>query len=198
MLYLYDHAFEKKLRKVFPRVVYAPVDEFYQRYFLQENSTDSIELPALSLWRLSHEFNPYSARSHLNTPSMQNVKLPKSELQQIYSMQIPLNYQLDIWANNDIDRDDLFTELMYFLTAYPDISIVYEGREIAFPIHLEAADDVTDVTNFESNGDLYRISIPCRVPDARLFYYRDVKYCKYLDIDFSLDDKDHQKIEIGR
>lgn len=186
MLYLYDKAFEEKLRKVYPRVVYASVDKFYERYYLQKDNTASIELPAISLWRLSHEFNSINARSHMNTPSQAFIKsATDAELRQIYTMQIPLNYQIDIWATSDIDRDDLFTELMYFLTLYPNIDVEYQGHHYAFPIQIEPADDITDISNFESTGSLYRISIPCRIPDARLFYYKDVKYNKYIKINIS-------------
>ena len=193
MLYLYDHAFEQKLKKVFPRVVYAPIDKFYDRYLLGANNTDSIDLPAISLWRVGHEFNPYNARSHMNTPSIQRRKIPDTELQQIYSMQIPLDYQLDIWAKSDIDRDDLFTELMYFLTLYPNISIEYEGQHLAFPLHIEPADDITDISEFESTGDLYRISVPIRVPDARLFFYKNVKYNKHIQVSLEVGENDYKE-----
>lgn len=197
MLYLYDKALENKLRKVFPRVVYTPVEKFYDRYYLQENNTFSIQLPTISFWRISHEFNPYNARSHLNTPSVtQRANLSDAELRQIYTMQIPLNYQIDIWATSDIDRDDLFTELMYFLTLYPNVTIEYQGRQYTFPIHLEAADDVTDISNFSESGALYRISIPCRLPDARLFFYKDAKAVKQVDIALSGDGIPEDKINI--
>lgn len=197
MLYLYDHAFTNKLKKVYPRVVYAPVDEFYTRYLeVEDNKKAAIKLPAISLWRLSHEFNSYNARSHMNTPSIQRRRYSKEEYRQIYSMQIPLNYQIDIWASTDIDRDDMFTELMYFLTLYPNISIEYQGENLAFPISLESSDDVTDIAQFESTGPLYRISIPCRINDARLFFYKDIKYNKHIQIDFSGEGIDHDMIDI--
>lgn len=134
----------------------------------------------------------------MNTPSIQRRRLQKTELQQIYSMQIPLDYQLDIWAKTDIDRDDLFTELMYFLTLYPDVSIEYEGQHLAFPIHIEPADDITEISEFESTGDLYRISIPIRVPDARLFFYKDVKYNKHLKLSLGImNDQFQEEININ-
>lgn len=129
----------------------------------------------------------------MNTPSIQKYRLNTTDLRQIYSMQIPLEYQLDIWAKSDIDRDDLFTELMYFLTLYPNISIEYEGQSLAFPLHIEPADDVTDISEFESTGNLYRISIPIRVPDARLFFYKDVKYNKYINITLNVGNNDYQE-----
>lgn len=199
MLYLYDKAFEKKLKKVFPRVVYASVDAFYDRYYLENNNTMSIELPAISLWRLSHEFNPNNARSNMNTPSAYTFKRPnlsESQVRQIYTMQIPLNYQIDLWASSDIDRDDLFTELMYFLTLYPNVTIEYEGNQYSFPIHIEPADDVTDIANFTSVGNLYRMSIPCKIPDARLFFYKDVNCARYINISISGDGIPDQNFDV--
>lgn len=190
---MYDKALENKLKNLYPRVIYAPVDLFYSRYLeTNNNEQDSqTKLPALSLWRISHEFDVYSARSRMNTPSVQMRRgvhgLSDGDLRQIFTMRISLQYQLDIWAGSDIERDDLFTELMYALTLYPNISINYQGRNYAFSLMLEPADDITDIAQYESQGTLYRISIPIRLPEARLFFYKDVKELRHINIDFSVE-----------
>ena len=203
MLYLYDKAMKDKLSAFYPRVVYAPVDKFYQEYLTNnDNEKESqTKLPALSIWRISHEFNSFSARSNMNTPSLQTKMFHnntnKTDIHEIFSMEIPLTYQLDIWAATDIDRDDMFTELMYALTLYPYITIQYQGVSILFSIMIENADDLTDIANFESTNDLYRMSIPLRVPDARLFFYKNAEECKHIKIDLSVaGDKNHDIIDI--
>lgn len=192
MLYLYDRAVVKKLQNLYPRVIYAPVNQVYQRY-LGANQNQLIQFPALSVWRVNQTFNPFNARSQLNTPSMRNRVPGRDQLEAIYSMQIPLTYQLDIWTKTDIDRDDMFTELMYALTLYPDIVIVYRGERISFPLIIESADDTTQINDFENIGDLFRMSISLTIESARLFFYQDTaKLAKYINtqITTKIDDMD--------
>lgn len=173
MLYLYDKALTEKLRKFYPRVVYSPVNTFYTRYLEDVNNVKGrIQLPALSIWRISQEFNPYNARGNLNTPVFTKHRPNHDNLEYIYSMQMPLKYQLDIWASTDIDRDDMLQELLYALTLYPDLVINYRGQLISFPVIIESVDNTTEIDEFESTGDLYRYSIELSLDSARLLYYQ--------------------------
>lgn len=184
MLYLYDKAMENKLKDVFENTTYAPVDKFYERHLLA-NSNQPVKLPALSIWRVSHEFKPGNARTQVSIPNFSMIHPDEDYAKRnIYSMQISLSYHLDIWASTDIDRDDMMQELLYFLTLYPDIFIEYQGQKFEFPIIIEPPDDVTDIANFGSTGDLYRVTIPLQVPDARLMFYQDTKTCKFIDISY--------------
>lgn len=196
MIYQYDKAIENKFKKVFDRVVYAPTDKFYERYLLSENNKDDVKLPALSIWRTSHEFYPNNARTQLNVSNMRIPNMDTYMSRHIYSMQIKLNYQLDIWAGSDIDRDDMLSEILFFLVTYPNIYIEYEGQNFAFPIQIEPPDDVTDISEFDSNGDLYRISIPLIIPDARLMFYKDVKMCKHIDLKYYSNEEEVAHTEI--
>lgn len=195
MIYLYDKALENKFKSIFDRVVYASVDKFYDRYLIGTDNKEPIKLPALSLWRTSHEFNPYNARTQLTVPNHRMIK-DEAMLRQIYSMQIKLTYQLDIWAASDIDRDDMMKEILYFLVSYPDIWIEYEGQKFMFPVQVEAPDDITDIAQFDSSGDLYRITIPLEVPDARLLFYQDARMCKYIDLSYYVDGQKDSTSEI--
>lgn len=190
MLYLYDKALTDKLRKFYPRVVYAPVDVFYLRYLEDVNhKKGEVKLPAISIWRVSQEFNPYNARSLLNTPANLIKRQDKDTLEAIYSMQVPLTYQMDIWASTDIDRDDMFQELMYALTLYPDVVINYRGQRIAFPLQIETPDDVTEINEFESTGELYRYSVPMTINSARLFFYQETgKVTRFINTDLGNSD----------
>lgn len=196
MIYQYDKAIENKFKKVFDRVVYAPTDKFYERYLLSENNKDNVKLPALSIWRTSHEFYPNNARTQLNVSNMRIPNMDTYMSRHIYSMQIKLNYQLDIWAGSDIDRDDMLSEILFFLVTYPNIYIEYEGQNFAFPIQIEPPDDVTDISEFDSNGDLYRISIPLIIPDARLMFYKDAKMCKHIDLTYYSNEEEVAHTEI--
>jgi hypothetical protein len=196
MIYLYDKAMENKLKKVFPNTVYAPTDKFYERYLLKDKN-DNVKLPALSIWRTSHEFIPHNAKTQL---SIANFGIRHDEeylVRNIYSMQIILRYQLDIWAGTDIDRDDLMKEILFFLVSYPNIFIQYQGQKFEFPIQIEPPDDITEIAEFESNGDLYRISIPLVVPDARLLFYQDARTCKYIDLSYYINNDLDSKSRIG-
>lgn len=173
MFYLYDKALTDKLRRFYSRTVYSPVDTFYTRYLEGvDNIKGKIQLPALSIWRVGQEFQPFNARSNLNTPAMIKHRPGQDVLEYTYSMQVPLRYQLDIWASTDIDRDDMLQELLYVLTLYPDIVIKYRGQLISFPLQIESVDDTTDIVSFESSGELYRYSLFLNLNSARLFYYQ--------------------------
>lgn len=193
MIYLYDKALVSKFEKVFDkeRVIYAPVDKFYERYEMGVEGRDisPVKLPAISIWRTSHEFKPYTAPTQLRIPNFRK-KLESDPLlaRQIYSMEIHLEYQLDIWASSDIDRDDMMKEILYFLVMYPDIYIEYQGEKFTFPVYIQPPDDTTDIANFDSTGDLYRITIPLSIPDARLLFYQDAKLAKYIKVDYYVND----------
>ena len=197
MLYLYDKALENKLKKVFDNTVYAPVNKFYERYLLK-NGNDPVQLPALSIWRMpQYEFNMGNARTQLSISNLAIKHRPELYVKNIYSIPVSLNYQLDIWAGTDIDRDDLLKELLYFLILYPDIYIEYEGQKFEFPTIVGSPDDITDISGFEVTGDLYRISIPLEVPDARLLFNQDTKLCKYIDISYYVNDIFDSRDRIG-
>lgn len=198
MLYKYDKALENKFKKVFDPVVYAPVDKFYERYLLG-NGNNKVELPAISLWRISHQVNPYDARTQLRVSNDRRLLEDLNFARQVFSMEVQLNYQLDIWAGSDIDRDDLMKELLYFITIYPNIYIDYEGFRYEFPVlMLQPPDDVTDISDFESTGDVYRVSIPLTVPDARLFFYQDVRTARFIKYSLYVDDEKVLENEEGR
>lgn len=198
MIYLYDKAMENKLKKVFPNTVYAPVDKFYERYLIGNQNSGPIKLPALSIWRTSHEFFPFNARTQVSVPNFKIRHDDEFRVRNIFSMQIVLRYELDIWAATDIDRDDLMKELLFFLVSYPNIFIEYQGQKFEFPIQVEAPSDTTEIAEFDSNGDLYRISMPLVVNDARLLFYQDAKTCKYIDLSYYTNDDLSATSEIGK
>lgn len=182
MLYQYDKALVSKFEKVMPgRVVYASVDKFYERYLLG-NDNQTIVLPALSIWRSSMVLDKSSLPSHMR---IGNVRYPVPNTlnaEQLYSAKIELSYQMDIWTANDIDRDDMLKEMLYFLTLYPYIAIDYKDHKFTFPIILGDITDASDISSFENTGDIYRLTIPLQIPDARVLYYDDIKMLKYIDL----------------
>lgn len=194
MMYLYDKSLELKLKRVFDRVVYSPIDTFYERYLISNKNQDPVQLPALSLWRTSYEFDPYSARSQLATSNFRIAKNDKYLATHIYSMKVQLNYQLDIWAATDVDRDDLLQEILFFLTVYPNVVIEYQGEKFSVPILIEPPRDTTDIANFDRTGDFYRVTIPLQLPDARLLFYQDAKTCRFIDVSVFVDGQlDHKQ-----
>lgn len=188
MLYKYDRALVDKFKKVFDPVIYSPVDKFYERYLLS-NDNSQIQLPALSVWRTSHQVSPFDARTQLRVPNDRKLLDDPNYARQVFTMKVQLNYQLDVWAGSDIDRDDLMKELLYFITIHPNISIEYENFKYEFPVlMLQPPDDTTDISDFESTGDIYRVSIPLTIPDARLFFYQDVKTARFVKYSMYVDD----------
>lgn len=189
MLYKYDKALTDKFKKVFNPVVYAPVDKFYERYLLKENNSQ-VKLPAISLWRTSHEMDVNNMRTQMRIPNDRRLLEDKNYARSVFTMQVQLNYQLDIWAGSDIDRDDLLKELLYFIVLYPNISFEYEEFKYEFPVlMLQPPDDITDISDFESTGDLYRVSIPLTIPDARLFFYQDTRTARFIDYSMYVEDE---------
>lgn len=184
MLYLYDKAITKKFETVMPgKVVYAAVDKFYERYLLA-NDNKGIVLPALSLWRNSLVLDKSSMPTQLRVG---NIRYPNQErllAEQLYSTKVELSYQMDIWTANDIDRDDMLKEILYFLTLYPYIAIEYREHKFTFPILIGDITDSTDISSFENTGDIYRLTIPLQVPDARILYFDDVKLLKHIQLQY--------------
>lgn len=187
MLYLYDKALTNKFETVMPgKVIYASVDKFYERY-LYANDNKGIVLPALSIWRSSLVLDKGSIPTQLRVG---NIRYPNKETllaEQLYSAKVELTYQLDIWTANDIDRDDMLKEMLYFLTLYPYIAIEYKGHKFTYPVLIGDITDSTDITGFESSGDIYRLTIPLQVPDARILYFDDIKLLKYIKIDYLIN-----------
>lgn len=189
MLYLYDRALVNKFAQVMPgKVIYSPVDTFYERYLLA-NDNSGLVLPALSVWRTGINIDKGTLPSHLR---IGNVKFPNPQTftaEQFYSCRAEMSYQLDAWTANDTDRDDLLKELLYFLTLYPYVAIEYRGHKFTFPITLGDATDSSDISSFENTGDIYRLTIPLQIPDARILYYDDIKLLKFIDLTFLADDQ---------
>ena len=182
MLYQYDKALVSKFEKVMPgKVVYSSVDKFYERYLLG-NDNKGLVLPALSIWRMSMALDKSSLPTHMR---IGNVRFPdpeKLQAEQFFSARIELSYQLDIWTANDIDRDDMLKEVLYFLTLYPYIAIEYRGQKFTFPVLIGDITDSSDISSFENTGDIYRLTVPLQVPDARLMYYDSIDMLKYIDL----------------
>ena len=187
MLYLYDKALVEKFSKVMPgKVVYASVDRFYERYLLS-NDNKGLVLPALSVWRSSLVLDKSSLPTQLRVG---NARFPNQQTflaEQLYSAKIELSYQMDIWTASDTDRDDMLKEILYFLTLYPYIAIDYRGHRFTYPIVIGDITDASDISSFENTGDIYRLTIPLQVPDARIMYYDDIKLLKYIDLKFVAD-----------
>lgn len=196
MLYEYDKSLISKIKKVFDpdRVVYAPVDKFYDRY-LMHNKNKSIDLPAISIWRTNMEFDPFTPFTQSRVANFRMDTTDELVARQIYSMKVQLTYNLDIWASTDVDRDDLLKELLFFFIRYPNISITYQDQNFAFPVHVDPPEDTTDISNFENNGDLYRITMPLLIKDARFLFYDDVDKMKYVNLQFyTNNDLDSNKL----
>ena len=168
------------------KVVYSSVDKFYERYLLG-NDNNTIVLPALSIWRSSMVLDKTTLPTHLRIGNVRYPNRVNFSAEQLYSSHVELSYQLETWTANDIDRDDLLKEIIYFLTLYPYISITYREHNFTYPIVIGDVVDSTDISSFENNGDLYRLTIPLQVPDARLLYYDDVKTLKHIDVSLICD-----------
>ena len=192
MLYLYDKALKEKFESVMPgKVIYAPVDKFYERYLLS-NDNHKLELPALSIWRSSFTIDKSTIPSHLR---IGNTRYPNNQnftAEQFFSVRVEMSFQLDIWTSTDIDRDVLLQEILYFLTLYPYVSISYRDKKFTFPITIGDVSDSTDISSFENTGDIYRLTLPIQIPDARLFYFEEVKTMKYIDLKLYCDDTEEK------
>lgn len=187
MLYLYDKAITEKFTTVMPgKVIYASVDKFYERYLLA-NDNKGLVLPALSIWRSSLVLDKGSIPTQLRVGNIRYPNQEKFLAEQLYSAKIELSYQLDVWTANDIDRDDMLKEILYFLTLYPYISIEYKEHKFTYPIFIGDITDSTDIAGFENTGDIYRLTIPLQVPDARILYFDDVKLLKHINVTYLIE-----------
>ena len=187
MLYLYDRALVDKFSAVMPgKVIYSSVDQFYERYLLATDNHGMV-LPALSIWRTGMTLDKSTLPSHLRIGNVRYPDIPSLTAEQLYSCRVEMSYQLDTWTANDTDRDDLLKELLYFLTLYPYIAIEYRGHKFTFPIIIGDITDSSEISNFENTGDIYRLTIPLQVQDARILYYDDIRLLKFIDLKFLAD-----------
>ena len=170
MLYEYDKALERKFLQVYNNVVYAPVNRFYERYLLNHDNKTEVKLPAISIWRTNYEFDTVGAIAPLTIPKSIYRGYRYDEVNKLYSIPVRLTYQIDLWASSDIERDDLLKEVMYYLLLDPEIYVKYDNLVRQFAIQLDDPEDTTDISNFDAEGDMFRVTIPLRIPDAQLLF----------------------------
>jgi hypothetical protein len=192
MLYFYDKALTDKFINVFDesRVIYTPVDQFYDRYFQTQQdisgatTVKKLQLPAISIWRINQEIDWFSSKSQLRIPNIKQRYKKLLKESRTSSIKCELTYQIDIWANTDIDRDDMFAELAYFISLYPNIRICFgKGIELLYPCYFTELDNTTDIASFESVNKLYRYTLNLIIPDARLLYVDGMPINKAIKVD---------------
>lgn len=189
MIYEYDRSLVSKFEKVMPgRVIYAPADKFYERYLLADNN-DKVKLPALSVWREQIGLDKTGSLTPLR---IQNVRYPDNEkftAEQVFSIPLSIDYKLEMWTATDTDRDDLLKEMLYFLNLYPYLEMSYRNHKFTFPIVIGDVTDSSDISSFENTGDIYRMTVPLQVPDARILYFSNIDTLKHIDLSFFVNNQ---------
>lgn len=202
MFYLYDKAVENKIKSIFNNTVYSPVNQFLTRYNKAISENTSVSLPALSIWRTTFDPNIYTNRTTLTVPNYTVRNKTNLTAKNIYSIDMNLRYQLDIWANRDIDRDNLLCELLYYFSLKPNITFDYyedynietgapQGKFIqsfSFAMILEKPDIPDEIDNFDNTGDLFRATLNFHIDSARMLFNKDIKLAKYLTYDVEVKD----------
>lgn len=200
-LYLYDEAFNKYLLDAmsFANIVNADESEsFNVSADKHENIDTEIQLPMISFWRVSNPLNSigignFSERLYGRTMSKNLVDFESINYR---SIPIDLNYQLTIWSDSRHQVDDIFRELiMYISTDNPVLSLYLpdiepeflEDEYLDFNLRLLDVDTTIDTSKFVNQGRIYKQHLIITVDEARLFFARTAKLVKNNPVNVELD-----------
>lgn len=189
MVYLYDDAIVKDLRKRISdeRVTITPYDNLMNSLGKSEN--DKIELPIISIartgWSLS-ESRPHPMKfigelSRIDEGEVNNEK----KIVNVYAMPIRIDYLLDVWTKRRLDNDNIMRELLFYYSIHPTLQVKipyglddYKNFNIMFGTDIEDNSNIPEHVNI---GEYIRQTISFYVDDAYL-WRSDYHGATYIDI----------------
>jgi hypothetical protein len=167
---LYGEALKDLLKSVFNGdVILEPVDTAFQ-YAIKQTGGD-LKFPFISLYpnesivldRKNNAMPSYSEGMQFQNPmnvydddgSLKgtNKRLAKNAK----FLYIIIGYQIDVWATNLFDCEQVVQELLFWLYHNQQIDIEYQGVKLSFSF--DVGDEVvnnSDLVSYENTGKIYR------------------------------------------
>ena len=188
-LYNYDEALLKYLRDAlsFSNIYNASDTKAFST--VADNSNEvKVNLPLITVWRVSNNLENVDGIGGFGL--RHRGKFIKSDFTDTKgirwrSLPVVLSYQITIWSSTRRELDDIFRELiMYLTTDNPHIEVQLEGMEgpEKFVIKVTDTDTTTDLDSFDEKGRLYSQAILLDIPEAQLIFSREVPLVKDIDI----------------
>lgn len=154
-----------------------------------------IEVPMISFWRTANPLTidgggPFGLRHR------GRIIGGTEEISHRWrALPITISYQITIWSDRRKEVDDIFRELiMYLTTDNPMIEVQFDGRDEPekFVLEVTDTDDGTDIESFDDRGRLYMTHIMVDVKEAQLIFDRYSPRAKDIKIRaFAVNDLDN-------
>lgn len=159
----------------------------------EEERNLKVEVPMISFWRTSNPLTidgggPFGLRHR------GRVVGGSDEFSHRWrALPITISYQITIWSDRRKEVDDIFRELiMYLTTDNPMIEVQFDGRDDPekFVLEVTDIDDGTDIDSFSDRGRLYTTHIMVDVKEAQLIFDRYSPRAKDIKVRLlSIDDE---------
>lgn len=176
-LYAYDEGLLKYLKEAlsFDNIINSAESSAFSNIVEEgeERKDLKVEVPMISFWRTANPLaidggGPFGLRHRGRV-----VGGDSEVVRRWRALPINISYQITIWSDRRREVDDIFRELiMYLTTDNPMIEVKFEGRDEAekFVIEVVDTDDGTDIDSFGDRGRLYTTHILIDVKEAQLVF----------------------------
>lgn len=197
-LYNYDEALLRYLKDAlcFDNIINAADSKAFS-YVGDNNDKIKVDLPLITMWRLSNTLENVDGIGNFGWRTRGKVvhaDFTDNKGVRWRALPVTLSYQITIWTYTRKELDDIFREMiMYLTTDNPHIDVKLEGMDEPekFVIKVTDTDTSTDIDSFDDKGRLYSQNIMLDIPEAQLLFSREVPLTKDIKIKSILLDKDN-------
>ena len=183
-VYLYDESLIARLRSLMSQILdderpsIIPSEKAFTK---SGHVDDEVALPFISVWRDQVQL---ISMNRTITGYRQGKQMQLDEDDIITAFQyipIRISYQLDVVTRTRQQNDELWRELVWYFTLYPNQSIeveweidsVPQSQTIKYNVFLgEDIVDNSELMEFEERGQYYRSTLNLIVDEAQLFFLR--------------------------
>lgn len=181
----YDKAMLHKLEEVFPNVINSADQSAFSNYAEHRHDVDKMEdsdkslatitLPLISFWRVENPLNRFGSMEGNFAMIRQGIlhKPTKDTGQYLQTIPISIQYQVSIWSDKRKEVDDIYRELLMFLSydePYLRVKVEYEDVTEDFTLNITDTSTDIDTSSFTDSGRMYRQDIILEIDNAKLWY----------------------------
>lgn len=207
-LFPYDRAVFDRVHSLYDEVVFSSPEEA-----LKVNAKlhqGKVVLPFIAVWRLpdfsinTDMYNDSFTRTgftFLKTKNLTNRNKTEDRRVAMYGLPVTLSYQIDIYSTKRDVCDGLTSELLMEFKQRPYLNVqIHDMGEtsVQFNIDLdESVTDNTDISGFNENNRLYRLTITINLTEAVIYKIDDYSKVDKVYIDFRViltDKGDYESI----
>ena len=177
---LYDHAMKRKLETLCHNVKMAPPEKAFKR----SNKSGKVELPLVSVYRISNPPNWDNYNQHETFFGRYNRR-DAEQYTLTEGLPVIITYQIDIWAYEREDADGLYREIMFYFLQNPNLKIDLPtaDQQLDFALQLTDVETATDYDDVDDRNMIHRYTLTYELPNARIFMEgRHPPYIKEISI----------------